>query len=155
MSVHPISRLPISSFISRLNQTWDEELFRTLLRQMVTDQVGVVVTNIRAPLEGRVTSTKAEPLSLGNTTYGDGKSRLLAFADPRLFRGRYGDKFNAEISGLDLFKTALANESCFGVLVNGALSPHSVAIDRAAIQWILEPPQEPIVKRRAWWQIWK
>jgi hypothetical protein len=153
-SQEPIHRLPISTFVSRLNRAWDEELFRTLLRQMVGDQMGVMITNLREPIEGTVTSTESEPLHLGMTTYGDGKIRVLAFADPILFRGRYGDKFNAEMSGLDLFRGALANGTCAGVLVNSALSSHSVAIDRAAIQWALDSPQSVVIPKKPWWRVW-
>jgi len=127
----------LSELIAQLNREWQDALFRDLLRTFLGSQLGIIVVNKPAGVAGKIVSTKSQPFTLGSTTHGDAKSRVLAFADPQAFRARFGEKFNGEMSGIDIFKTAEANSGCAGVLVNGALGLHSFAIDQAAIRWAL------------------
>jgi hypothetical protein len=145
----------LSALISQLNEGWRDELFKTFLRVFAASRLGVIVVSAPDGEAGEVISTKSQPFTLGSSAHGDGRSRILAFADPQLFRMQYGEKFNGEMSGVDILKTALANPHCEGVLVNGASSTHSVAVDRAAIRWVLavgsvssSPAQKP------WWRFW-
>jgi len=63
---------------------------------------------------------------------------ILVCADPDVFRRRYPSQgFNAEMDAASLFRTALSDPACEGILVNSAASAHSFPIARCDIEEML------------------
>jgi hypothetical protein len=146
----------LSAFVTKLNEAWRDELFAEFLRAFTKAHVGVIVVQAPEGASGVVVSTRAQPIALGNSTHGDGKRRILAFADPQQFREKYGEKFNGEMVGLEVLNTAWSDQACEGVLVNGATSLQSVAIDREAVRWALAATKASSTPRqkKPWWRFW-
>ncbi|MFI5909134.1 hypothetical protein [Dactylosporangium sp. NPDC051541] len=100
------------------------ERFLTLFRDSV---IGVVAegTPVTTP-DGRTVS--GSDMRVGNTTHGDGRSRILAWADPEAARANFGPRFNAGIAGATLLEMAGGSEGCAGILVNSATREVSLII---------------------------
>jgi hypothetical protein len=100
-------------------------------------KVGVLAT-VPKGVSGPHVAGKGE-ITLGVTRLPDGRIMILAAADPPAFERRFGRKtFNAEMDGLFVMKTVLANPACEGILVNSAASEHSMVLERALIQQLVE-----------------
>ena len=74
----------------------------------------------------------------GRTTYGDGRSRILTFADPEIASQVPGSQCNAGIPGQVLLQMAVVDPDCVGILVNCATRPISLLITKEAAQELLE-----------------
>ena len=147
----------LSPFISRLISSSDDATYKAFCASFLDAQVGVFATGIGADEVGVVVTSAARPLTVGLTSHADGRDRILAFADPAEFEIRYGRKFNALMLGRELGKTALLNPACAGILVNSAMSTHSIAIDRETLTRFAGSPVStpmPTPARRAWWKFW-
>ncbi|MGW4945521.1 hypothetical protein ACWEOZ_28480 [Actinoplanes sp. NPDC004185] len=70
-------------------------------------------------------------LGAGRTTYGDGRSRVLAYADPDVALRTLGSRFNAGLPGEVLLRMAADDPECDGILVNSATQPNSIIITRS------------------------
>jgi len=144
----PLSDLIAAHVASGSSRTWIKflEAFRTA-------RVGVFAEGVPAGTTGDFVSTAERPITVGVTRHNDGKSRVLAFADPVAFAARFGQPFNAELVGEALLATALSNPECAGVLVNSALAERSVVIDRATAESLVRSgKQTPAPK--PWWRFW-
>jgi len=130
----------------------DEGAIEALVHAFAHAKVGVIAIGVPEDADGNVTSTDANPVSLGNTTHGDGKQRVVAFADPEEFVKRFGQPFNAEMLGIDVYRTVDANATGHGVLVNSATSETSMIISRASAEVFLAGDVRG--ERRPWWKFW-
>lgn len=117
-----------------------DDHYREFLREFGRSKLGVLA--------------QRSPFSVGLIKGPDGGKVILAFADPPAFIQRFGQKFNAEMAGVDLLKTALANPDCQGVLVNSAKQEISVLIQRRTAQQLLGADQAPAPSARPWWKFW-
>jgi len=123
-----------------------------LITRMTNSGANVVLEFLEAFQQARLGVVLLEPseklapvlgaglsaISLGTTTFNDGKFRLLAFADPEVFSARYGRKFNGTMMGAQLLD---AVRECFefeGILVNSAISVNAFAVERSHLRSIGE-----------------
>jgi len=90
--------------------------------------IGIVGIGPLAP-DGRT----GEGFAAGKTTHGDGRSRILAFADPAVASQTPGSPCNAGIPGAVLLRMAADDPTCEGILVNSATRLISVIIDRDSV----------------------
>lgn len=137
----------IEQFISRR----DEAIYYRFVVEFSRAVVGVISVGTPEGITGRVESTSRNPLTLGTSVTPDGQSALLTFADPAIFIRRYGARFNAEMNGIDVFRTVEANPDCVGVQVNSALSETSLIIPREGALSMLRPEA---VTNKPWWKFW-
>src|SRR5262249_13816896 len=68
------------------------------------------------------------------TTHGDGRSRLLAYADPEAALGHFRPRFNAGVAGEVLLRMVASDADCEGILVNSATQEISLVISRQTAQ---------------------
>lgn len=87
----------------------------------------------------------------GRTTHGDGKPRILAFADPDAASQAPGSQCNAGISGRVLLQMAAADPDCMGVLVNSATHPISLVISKATAESLVGAAATT-PRRKPWWK---
>jgi hypothetical protein len=81
--------------------------------------------------------TVANGLGAGKTTYGDGRQRLLAFADPEAFLRNFGPQFNGGVAGEVLLRMAAGDPDCEGILVNSATREISLIISKTTAQSLI------------------
>ncbi len=125
-----MSQTQLSTLIEDLQASWSTEKLEMLLHTFRQTTVGINAFNVPKEYLGMTVQTESEGITLGSTTHGDGKSRVMAYADPRQFIAKFGQKFNGEMLGEEVIRVALHNPSCVGILLNSAFSEISVAIDR-------------------------
>ncbi len=150
------SQTPLSDLMAAFASSGSPESFARFLAAFRGSKVGVVAVGAAPGSSGDVTSTAAQPISVGLSGHGDGQPRVLAFADPVVFARRFGQPFNADMTGEALMKTAMHNPRCAGILVNSAVSESSVRIDRATMASLINSPgpQDTPMRRRPWWRFW-
>ncbi len=76
----------------------------------------------------------------------DGRTMIAACADRTVFAENFHDNFNAELTGRMLIELAQQlPDACQGILLNSALTDHSIAIDRSEFTRMLaeSPPPPP------------
>jgi hypothetical protein len=146
------SETPLSELMELAGTS--KEGYIEFLQAFRHSSVGVVAHGNPGGRAGTVQSTAENPFSVGSTKGPDGEDVILAFADPPIFVQRFGLRFNAEISGEDLLKTALSNPGCHGIQVNSAKREISVMIYRRTVQQLLGVGEAPAQKTRPWWKLW-
>jgi len=147
----------LSVLIEALQAQPGREKYEHLLSVFSQSSVGVLVAGAPEGHPGGTLKADGERISLGSSEHGDGKSRILAFADPKEFIANFGQRFNGEMLGEEVFKVALHNQACGGILLNSARAPISLPMERGDIQRFLQSAsagQGGAVKR-PWWKPWK
>jgi hypothetical protein len=139
---------PLSNLISDLTQAPTRSLRRRFVDEFHRSAVGVIAKGAAADAFGEIVTSAETPISLGVTNHG-GNTRILAFADPKVFAARFGRQFSAETSGASVMETVLANPSCRGILVNSATAKVSAVIDRATIKAFVRGSAP-----KPWWKLW-
>lgn len=92
-----------------------------------TSVVGIAIEGMPVPDdEGHLVSDGE--ISAYMTTHGDGRSRIVAYADPEVFLVNFGPRFNAGVPGEVLLGMAASDPDCEGVLVNSATQEISLVI---------------------------
>ncbi len=134
------------------NRPDDNNLYYQFAVAFSRSVVGVMTIGAPVGVTGRVESTSEHLLSLGRSVTPDGRSVLLTFADPVVFSQRYGQRFNAEMSGIDALRTAEANLDCEGLQVNSALNETSIIITREMALAIL---RAETAIHKPWWKFWQ
>ena len=94
----------------------------------------------------------ADGLGAGRTTHGDGRPRVLAYADPEAALRNFGPRFNAGVSGEVLLQMAAADSDCEGILVNSAVREISLIISKPTARSLLTPTMNEAPGRRPWWK---
>ena len=145
---------PLSDLITRCVQEDTPENYERFLTAFTRASVGVVANGVPPGTVGLYRAHRDE-LSLATGELPDGLPAVLVSADPAVFRRRYGGPFNAEMDGLSVMRTVLANPECQAIRVNSAASEHSMAIPRATLQRIIDgPTREAPIIRKPWWKLW-
>lgn len=126
---------PLSDLMDR-GET-DLQAYSKFLEEFRLSMLGVMATGAPEETEGPFQSTDENPIILGSSEDAEGRSVLLAFADPEAFAQRFGRHFNAELSGEALLQTVLMDRDCWGIRVNSAKREMSVIIDRDTAQRLL------------------
>jgi len=133
-----------------------DRLYRKFLDLFVRSGLGVIAVGVPEGTSGQIKSTSEKPIHLGQTSYGDGKRRVLAFADPQEFVRNFGQPFNAELKGADLLEMVVENRECDGILVNSAIAEESILISRGtAVRLAAQasgPAQRGVKTRNEWWR---
>lgn len=149
------SETPLSDLIPVPPRTPTGNDYAAFLELFCRSQVGVMAVGAPEGTGGTVVSTDENPLALGLTDHVGGRRMVLAFADPIAFARVFGLRFNAEMRGLDVLRTALHNPDCQGVLVNSARAEASIVIEReTAASLVAEREARVGSARRPWWKVW-
>jgi hypothetical protein len=132
-----ISATPLSDCITRFLEQSTPENYEQFLRVFLGSQLGVILKDIPGSHSGQYVAGKnARTAAVGITP--DGKRMLLACADRAIFVQRFQQPFNEEMGAVALLKTVLANPQCEGIMINSAVSEHSIGIPRHQIQDLLD-----------------
>jgi hypothetical protein len=87
--------------------------------------------------DARGRSVAGTNLGAGKTTHGDGRQRLLAFADPEAAFRNFGPRFNAGVPGEVLLRMAASDADCEGILVNSATQEISLIISKPTAHFLV------------------
>ncbi|GAA2468092.1 hypothetical protein [Winogradskya humida] len=128
-----MSDTPLSDVMAEYADTKDPQTFARFVELFAASTIGIV--------------THGERLGAGMTTYGDGKSRILSFADSDARSRWAAGRYNAGVQGAMLLRMA-ADNPCEGILVNCATREISLVIDRDTARAALNPPP----KKTPWWK---
>lgn len=123
-----MSQTPLSDLLERYFATPNEAAAASLVAGFRSSRVGVVVGDGSAGLPAD------RSMSVGLSFDREGRSFVLVFADPLVFRERFGPRFNGVMAGEDVVEIMHLREDCFGIRINSAKSNISVTIPRAVIE---------------------
>lgn len=145
MSQTPLSDAMTAHTDSPTPESYDR--FVTLFR---ASTVGVMADNLPTS-EGRTSTISDGSLTIAGTTHGDGRTRIMTYADPEYFLRAFGPRFNAGLSGEDVLRMAAAAPDGHGILVNCATREISLLISQETAQALCAPPTVG-APRRPWWK---
>lgn len=145
-----MSATPISDAIESLANAWNSEKCEEFFRLVDSATIGIRAVDVPPELVGRTISHSPPGITLGSTSHG-GRSRVLAFADPKEYTEKFGGQCNGEMSGSELFRVVLHNPHCGGVLLNSALREVSFPLEREDIERFVQTENS---KRKSWWRKW-
>jgi hypothetical protein len=134
MSDAPLSEVMAEHSAARSSESY--ERFLALFRDSVVGIVGVGAGLQEAMRQ----SVAGAELGAGRTTHGDGKLRLLAFADPEAYLRNFGPRFNVGVAGEVLLRMAASDAESEGILVNSANQAISIIISKATAQSLVSRP---------------
>ncbi|MFI5926584.1 SseB family protein [Micromonospora sp. NPDC051543] len=143
-----MSETPLSDVMSEHAEAKTPESYERFLRLFRSSTVGIVATGVDA--HGAQVQFADGNLGAGSTTHGDGRTRLLAYADPEAALRNFGPRFNAGVSGEVLLQMAATDPDCEGVLVNSAIYEISLVISKSAAESLLTPTTTRAPGRRPW-----
>jgi hypothetical protein len=133
----------------------DPMRYEQFLRHFRVSKVGVRATGAPPGTTGDFKSSKDHPIGVHTSLDPQGRSVLLALADPVAFAQRFGRQFNAEMLGEALFETVLISPNCHGIRVNSAKREISIIIGRGTVLRLKSKTSEPDRPPRApWWKLW-
>lgn len=144
---------PLSDLIDRLENTGYKQYIQ-FVQEFRRSTLGVIAEGPPEGFTGDFTSTAEKPIAVGSTVDAEGRSVVLAFADPPAFALRFGPQFNATISGEKLLETVLINPDSHGILVNSAKKEVSAVIGRATIERLVAGSRTAAKPRAPWWKFW-
>lgn len=146
---------PLSDLLEEYIRSQSDHDYEGLCQLFMSSEVGVLAKGAPKEEPGRFKSTSDNPFQLGLTTHGDGRPRILAFADPSAFTQKFGQPFNAGVTGVDMCKTVIFNEKCEGILLNSAKSEVSIIISRKKVLELLREDEDTVRKSsKPWWKFW-
>ncbi|TWJ28459.1 hypothetical protein JD81_01963 [Micromonospora sagamiensis] len=117
-------------------ETKTPESFERFLSLFRTSTVGIIATGVPThAMHGHFIADGN--LGAGKTTHGDGRPRVLAYADPEAALRNFGPRFNAGLPGEVLLRMAATDPRCEGVLVNSAIREISLIISKSTAQSLL------------------
>jgi hypothetical protein len=137
-----VTDTPLSDTMTAHVESRSPESFDRFLHRFRDSVIGVVAVGT-AGQDAHGNPVADGNLSVGNTTHGDGKSRILCFADPDVAARVPGTPMNAGIAGHVLLRMAADDPRSAGILVNCATSQVSLVISRAAAQGALAEGHQP------------
>ena len=126
-----VPSVPLSESIASLSADGNECAWTDFVERLRFAQLGVVAQGM--PSHFTTYRVRASEVGLGKTRTPNGLM-VLAAADPDVYRMRYpAQPFNATMHAVSMFRTALANPDCAGVLINSAASALSLPLSRDQI----------------------
>jgi hypothetical protein len=145
-----MSETPLSDVMSEYAETKTPESYEHFLRLFRASTVGIAATGV--PARGPHGYVADGNLGAGSTTHGDGRPRVLAFADPEAALRNFGPRFNAGLSGEVLLQMAATDPDCEGILVNSAICEISLVVSKLTAQSLLTPTDTEAPGPRRWWK---
>jgi hypothetical protein len=133
-----VNDTPLSDLMAQHANMNDAQSYARVVEAFRGSTLGVIATGAPDQAAGDVTSTAEQPLQVGMTQTPDGRRMILVFADPPAFVRRFGRRFNAQMGGEAVLRTAASDPACDGVLVNSATSESALILDRGTIISALE-----------------
>jgi hypothetical protein len=133
--------------MAEYSDTGSPESYERFLALFRASVVGfVAVGDVKQNAQGQTVA--GDNLGAGKTTYGDGRPRVLAYADPEAAARNFGPRFNAGMAGEVLLRMAASDPGCEGILVNSATQQISLIISRPTAQSLvssstIEAPDQP------------
>jgi hypothetical protein len=134
-TVSPVTDTPLSDAMAAHMQANNPETYAVFVEVFRNSVIGIVGAGALAP-DGRA----GEGYSAGRTTHGDGRPRILTFADPAVASQAPGSQCNAGVSGAVLLQMAAGDPASEGILVNSATEPISIIISRASASAVAQGP---------------
>ncbi len=128
MSDSPLSDALAVYAGNRTDENWAR--FVDVFRHSIVGAVGA------GPVDGEGRS--GHGFGVGRTTHGDGRPRILTFADPPVYARTFGRSFTVGMPGSVLLEVAVGDPDCAGILVNSATEEISVVITREAAEAALD-----------------
>lgn len=125
--------MKLSRLVTQAVSDSSTRLVLDFLEEFQNSRLGVISLDPAQKL-APVIGAGPNAVSLGVTTFHDGKTRIIAFADPEDFAARFGQKFNSVMIGLQLLDALRECSDFDGILVNSAASVHSFPIGRSDLQ---------------------
>ncbi|MCX4388228.1 hypothetical protein OG777_14995 [Micromonospora peucetia] len=133
-----MSETPLSDIMSEYAEIKTLEGYERFLELFRSSTIGIVATGtVTDTPHGNFTADGS--LGAGKTTYGDGRSRILAYADPEAALSAFGPVFNAGVAGEVLLQMAATDPDCEGILVNSGIREICMAISKSTAQEMLMP----------------
>lgn len=144
---------PLSNLLIQYAKDRTPSNYEKLCQTFTTAIVGVCAEGTPEGQAGMFQSTSENPFRVASTSYGDGQSRVLAFADPEAFAKKFGPKFNALMRGIDVCNVVKHSPGCAGILLNNANEETSFVFSRKDALRLMgintnEKPVNP------WWKFW-
>jgi len=141
--------------MSQLAPSKDVNARMLFIEALSRSKVGIITVGTPNDNWSTLTSTKEKPIGIAVTKTPDGKSRLLAFADPLAFVEHFGNHFDAVIDGEAILTTAKSDLACEGILVNSAIKESAIILDREIIISALQSREKSEDQmRKRWWKFW-
>ncbi|MGW0591814.1 SseB family protein [Streptosporangium sp. NPDC002607] len=126
---------PLSDVMDAHVQANTAETYAAFVEMFRNSVIGIIGVGLLEP-DGRA----GEGFSASQTTHGDGRPRILTFADPEVASQAPGSQCNVGIPGAVLLRMAAEDPSCEGILVNSATKLISIIISRASASAIAQGP---------------
>ena len=132
---------PLSDLMDAHVEANTPESYAALVEAFRDAAIGIVGIGFLEPDENG--QAKAGPnFSTGRTMHGDGKPRILTYADPVVASQQPGSQCNAAIPGQVLLEMAASDPECEGILINSATEAISVIISKENAAAALEKPKK-------------
>ena len=128
-----MSDTPLSDAMAEHAETGSGESYDRFIALFRTSVVGIAIEGMPVPDEHGNLVSDGE-VSAYMTKHGDGRSRIVAYADPEAFLVNFGPRFNAGVPGEVLLGMAASDPDCAGVLVNSATQEISLVIAKPVPQ---------------------
>jgi SseB protein N-terminal domain len=125
--VSSVTDIPLSDAMHTHVQANTAETYAAFVELFRNSVIGIV--GVGAVDEG---DRAGADFTAAQTTHGDGKPRLLTFADPEVASQVPGSPCNAGVAGAVLLQMVADDPSVEGILVNSATEPISIIISREA-----------------------
>jgi hypothetical protein len=130
-----VSDIPLSDVMAEHSDTRSPESYERFLALFRASVIGFVADGaVTQDAQGR--SVAGNNLRAGKTTHGDGRSRLLAYADPEAALRNFGPRFNTGMAGEVLLRMAASDPGGEGILVNSATQEISLIVSRPTAQFL-------------------
>ncbi|HEX5594697.1 MAG TPA: hypothetical protein VFX61_01550 [Micromonosporaceae bacterium] len=146
-----MSDTPLSDVMTEHAETSTQESYERFLSLFRASTIGIVA--VGTPSQDPDGGFRADGnLVAGRTTHGDGRARILAYADPEAALRNFGPRFNAGLVGEVLLQMAAADLDCEGILVNSAIREISLTISKPTARSLLTSTMADAPGRRPWWK---
>lgn len=128
------------------SDTRSPESYERFLQLFRASVIGIVADGaVRQDGQGQPVASN---MRASRTSYGDGRSRLLTYADPEAFLRNFGPRFNAGVAGEVLLRMVASDADCEGILVNSATREISLIISRTTAESLVsQSTTEPLDHR--------
>ncbi|WP_203737469.1 hypothetical protein [Actinoplanes italicus] len=145
-----MSDTPLSDLMAEHSDTSSPDSYARFLEMFRDSIVGVVgIGTVTHDAQGLPVT--APGFAVGRTTHGDGRHRILTFADPDVAAQRPNSQCNAGVPGRVLLQMAVEDPECEGILVNSATRQISLVIGKESAQFTTDGVAVA-PKKKPWWR---